>query len=423
MSHPLRDRLSRVPQVAYLKISGKIWSRVLCLDLDFILTFRSFTRFWFMPPQEFDQESPPDSPDPLDEPSGTESSPLSQKPAENNNPPLPEIELTREITGRYFDTTVGDSMAARRQPSFIAPAVTKTRRRTLLPLVLFVATCISTFWVGLTHWQPVLTLEVWFTSGEMSLMPLRRLILTYGEQGMIYMACVMAILLCHELGHFFATLLYRVPASLPIFLPFPFNPIGTFGAVIGMHGMQADRKQIYDIGLAGPLAGLVVAIPVMIMGILTLDVSTPGTGDLQINCPLGTIWLIHWLRPDIDTQSGYLWLSHVNPYFVAGWVGFLITGLNMMPISQLDGGHVIYTLIGKKAHWVARLTIVTAIAFMVYYLAPTLILMTILLLLVGTDHPPTRDDRVPLGWLRTALGWASLSIPIFCFPPFILRMI
>ena len=332
-----------------------------------------------------------------------------------------EVE-TRPSTGQHFDSTIGDS--PRTSPvTSTSPTPHRIKRRTVLPLILFFATCLSTFWVGVTHWQPVLTLESLATAGGMDLVPIRRLILSYGEQGVIYMACVMAILLCHELGHFFVTLLYRVPASFPIFLPFPFNPIGTFGAVIGMHGMQADRRQIYDIGLAGPLAGLVIAVPVMVMGILTLDVSTPGSGDIQINCPLGTLWLIQWLRPDIDPQNGYLWLSHLNPYFVAGWVGFLITGLNMMPISQLDGGHVIYSLIGKKAHWVARITIVTAIAFMVYYLAPSLVLMTILLLLVGTDHPPTRNDRVPLGGFRIALGWLSLSIPFFCFPPFILRMI
>ena len=332
-----------------------------------------------------------------------------------------EVE-TRPSTGQHFDSTIGD--APRTSPmTSTSPTPHRIRRRTVLPLIRFFATCLSTFWVGVTHWQPVLTLESLATAGGMDLVPIRRLILSYGEQGVIYMACVIAILLCHELGHFFVTLLYRVPASFPIFLPFPFNPIGTFGAVIGMHGMQADRRQIYDIGLAGPLAGLVIAVPVMVMGILTLDVSTPGSGDIQINCPLGTLWLIQWLRPDIDPQNGYLWLSHLNPYFVAGWVGFLITGLNMMPISQLDGGHVIYSLIGKKAHWVARITIVTAIAFMVYYLAPSLVLMTILLLLVGTDHPPTRNDRVPLGGFRIALGWLSLSIPFFCFPPFILRMI
>ena len=93
------------------------------------------------------------------------------------------------------------------------------------------------------------------------------------------------------------------------------------------------------------------------------------SGDIQINCPLGTLWLIQWLRPDIDPQNGYLWLSHLNPYFVAGWVGFLITGLNMMPIrTRRRACHLFVDW--QEAHWVARITIVTAIAFMVYYLAP-----------------------------------------------------
>ena len=133
--------------------------------------------------------------------------------------------------------------------------------------------------------------------------------------------------------------------------------------------------------------------------------------------------MIHWLRPDIDLNDGYLWLGHANGWFVAGWVGFLITGLNMMPISQLDGGHVIYALIGRKAHWVARGVVVLGIAFMVYFWAPTLILMTVLLLIVGTDHPPTSNDRARLGAFRTVLGWTSLVIPILCFPPFIFRVV
>jgi len=255
------------------------------------------------------------------------------------------------------------------------------------------------------------------------LMLARQLILAYWSDGLIYMLCVMGILLIHELGHFVATVIYRVPASLPVFLPFPFNPIGTFGAVIGMHGGQADRRQIFDIGIAGPLAGLVIAVPVMLIGVMTLDVTGEPRGDLQLNCPLGVSWLIGWLRPEIDLHDGYVWLSHVNPWFVAGWVGMLITGLNMMPISQLDGGHVVYTLIGRPAHWVARIVMVVAIAFMVYYMAPTMILMTILLLLVGTDHPPTRYDSVRLGPFRVALGWASLAIPVLCFPPFIFRLV
>lgn len=299
----------------------------------------------------------------------------------------------------------------------------RVQRKIVLPIILFLVTCLSTFWVGVTHFQPVQVLPAILTALGGDSIWARRLILEHWPEGLCYMACVMGILLVHELGHFIATVIYRVRASLPMFLPFPFNPIGTFGAVIGMNGGQADRKQLFDIGIAGPLAGLVIAIPVMVIGVMTIDVSAPGSGDLQMNCPLGVSLMIQWLRPDIDLNDGYLWLGHANAWFVAGWVGFLITGLNMMPVSQLDGGHVSYALMGKGAHWVARGVMVLGIGFMFYFEAPTMVLMAFLILIVGTDHPRTRDDSVKLGAFRTVLGWISLSIPILCFPPFIFRMV
>lgn len=299
----------------------------------------------------------------------------------------------------------------------------RIQRKIVLPILLFIATCLSTFWVGVTHFQPVQLLPALFTATGGDPVWGRRLILEHWHEGLIYMACVMGILLVHELGHFIATVIYRVRASLPMFLPFPFNPIGTFGAVIGMNGGQADRKQLFDIGIAGPLAGLVIAFPVMIVGVMTIDVTAEASGDLQMNCPLGVSLLIQWLRPDIDLNDGYLWLGHANSWFVAGWVGFLITGLNMMPVSQLDGGHVIYALLGKGAHWVARGVMVLGIGFMFYFEAPTMVLMAFLIFIVGTDHPRTRDDSVKLGSFRTILGWISLVIPILCFPPFIFRMV
>jgi membrane-associated protease RseP (regulator of RpoE activity) len=109
--------------------------------------------------------------------------------------------------------------------------------------------------------------------------------------------------------------------------------------------------------------------------------------------------------------------AQLNPLLMAGWVGLTVTGLNMLPVSQLDGGHVIYTLFGRKAHWIARGFILFAIGYMLYSWNPSLILMIALILLIGTDHPPTRDDSVRLGWFRTALGWLSLAIPVLCFPP------
>ena len=142
------------------------------------------------------------------------------------------------------------------------------RRRVALPVLLFAVTCLSTFFAGATSWQPLLALAdsgVWGTVGW------RQLLIRNWDQGLIYMGCVLAILLTHEMGHFVATLLYRIPASLPFFIPFPVAPIGTMGAVIGMEGQRADRRGIFDIGLAGPLAGLIAAAPILWLGIMRLD--------------------------------------------------------------------------------------------------------------------------------------------------------
>ena len=128
-------------------------------------------------------------------------------------------------------------------------------------------------------------------------------------------------------------------------------------------------------------------------------------------------WMIEWFGVEGYRAGDPIWLNQLNPYFAAGWVGFLITGLNMFPVGQLDGGHVMYTLFGKFSHWVADGIVVLAIAYMVYAQQMVLILMVLLLLIFGTRHPPTADDNVPLGWFRTTLGIVSLSIPILCFPP------
>ena len=134
------------------------------------------------------------------------------------------------------------------------------------------------------------------------------------------MACVLAILMTHELGHFFATVLYRIPASLPIFIPFPITPIGTMGAVIGMDGRIANRKEIFDIGIAGPIAGLIAAIPILWVGIHHLDLSGPVYGMERYDCPLLIEWMMRWLRPDQGLVTE-IRTSQLNAYFMAGWVG------------------------------------------------------------------------------------------------------
>ncbi len=298
-------------------------------------------------------------------------------------------------------------------------------RRIGLPLALFLITCLSTFWAGVTDWAPN-DWDQWasviqpgsdlLTVLSVLLMDIRRAVIRSWDQGLIYMLCVLAILLTHEMGHFVATLCYRIPASLPYFIPFPISPIGTMGAVIGMEGFKANRRQMFDIGLAGPLAGLVVAVPILWMGIRELDLGGPQLGRMAFDCPWLARIIIDYLRPEFR-HVDRVWFSQLNPYFMAGWVGLLITGLNMMPVSQLDGGHVVYTLFRHRAHWIARGFLILSITFVVFFEAYMWTPMVVLVTLIGTDHPPTSDDQARLGVARILLGTVSLLIPILCFPP------
>jgi len=309
------------------------------------------------------------------------------------------------------------------------------RRRIVLPLVLFLLTCASTFFAGATGWMPMERMvdgvrHYFDANGVPHIpvapdpyfeLPVRRAILDHWQDGLIYMGCMLAILLTHEMGHFVMTVVYRVRASLPLFIPLPISPIGTMGAVIAMDGSKADRRQIFDIGLAGPLAGLAVAIPIIWIGTARLDLSIAPAGD-RFGLPLVVQYLIQHLHPAAYQPNMAIAISQLNPYFMAGWVGLLVTGLNMMPVSQLDGGHVTYALFGRAAHWMARAFMLAVFLYMAAMLFlfnafPTWLLMAVLVLVLGTDHPPTRDDSVRLGWPRTILGLLSLLIPVFCFAP------
>ena len=290
------------------------------------------------------------------------------------------------------------------------------RRRRALPLMLFLLTCVSTFFVGATLWAPLYYLEIAVRSE--SLMPVRQTIAGHWQPGLIYMGCLLAILLTHEMGHFLATVRYRIPASYPYFLPLPINPLGTMGAVIGMDGLRANRRQLFDIGIAGPLAGLLVAIPIMWIGIQQLDFTQPASGPFQMDVPLVVRWWLDANQPRGYTPGQVIAQSQLNAYFMAGWVGLFVTGLNMIPVSQLDGGHVTYTMFGKPAHWIARIFMLVWVLTMVFELTSRLLwLMPLLILLMGTDHPKTSDDSIELGWGRKTLGLLSLSIPFLCFAP------
>jgi membrane-associated protease RseP (regulator of RpoE activity) len=290
------------------------------------------------------------------------------------------------------------------------------RRRTL-PIMLFLATCISTFWVGAADWKPQdylgSTAAMW------------EAVSTNWLEGLIYMGAILAILLTHEMGHFWQTVRNRIPASYPLCIPVPFSLIGTMGAVISMDGMKANRRQIFDIGIAGPLAGLVVAIPILYFGVVQLDLTQPaGPDDILLHNPLIVQWMLKWLHPDWAgnpywaEKIRWVAVSQLNPLFMAGWVGMLITGLNMLPISQLDGGHTIYALFGRESYKMVQVFVIVAILYVVLNLEQAAIWtpMLVLVILMGIHHPPTADDSVELDDVRWILGVASLAIPILCFP-------
>jgi hypothetical protein len=322
------------------------------------------------------------------------------------DPPIPKRPLQEDA---FYDSSVSHLPELRESDLGLQP-----QRRLMLPLMLFLATCASTFWVGVTRWDPLQAryVQTWDLVGQT--------IAAYWPIGLAYMGAVLAILLTHEMGHFLQTVKYGIPASYPLCIPVPFNQIGTMGAVIGMDGARADRRQIFDIGIAGPLAGLGVAFPVLWQGIGDLDLSRAAEpGEIEFHLPLVAQWMLQWAHPDKAWATNeWVALSQLNPYFMAGWVGMLITGLNMLPISQLDGGHTIYALFLDRAHSFARVFISFAILYVVINLDEAVLWTPMLLLVIflGIHHPKTRDDDVPLGPVRWAIGLASLAIPVLCFP-------
>jgi membrane-associated protease RseP (regulator of RpoE activity) len=312
----------------------------------------------------------------------------------------------------------------------LPPQTIPRRPRWLVPTILLVATLISMTWAGIVAWSPVYILTEAFNT--QSMFEVRRHVLSNWVSGIMFSVSLTIILGAHELGHYFATRIYRIQSSLPIFIPFPFSPTGTCGAVILMDGFQADRKQIFDIGLAGPLAGLVFAIPIAAIGLMYGEPPQTRGNSIQFGQPIA----IQLLAKSLPNQSA-IKSDHVpagaelmksnsisnesmNAMLMAAWVGLLVTGLNMVPISQLDGGHVIFGLLGQQSRPISWMAYFGCIGYVIYtsytYGEPMFILMLVLIPLMGISHPPSRNDDISLGITRQVIGFISLAIPFFCIP-------
>ena len=231
-------------------------------------------------------------------------------------------------------------------------------------------------------------------------------------RGCTYSVPLMVILFAHEMGHYLQAVRYRIPASLPYFIPLPLPPMGTMGAVILQGEGGADRRKMFDVAVSGPIAGLVVTIPVLLYGIHTSGyIPTTMTRVFEFGQPLVLQWLIESVHGEPVPGLTFHW----NGYATAGWVGVFITAMNLLPIGQLDGGHILYTLIRRPAHYVAWGLILTAVGIMIHRGLYSYLLLLVLLMVTGPRHPPTADDSVPLGITRHIVGWLTLSFLLVGF--------
>ena len=296
-----------------------------------------------------------------------------------------------------------------------------------LPLFLFVLTAISVFWTGATDADPTL--------GE-SLDPRRIVEIWRGWQ---FAVPLLAILIAHESGHYIAARWHRVPASLPFFIPLPrLSPFGTMGAIIGMSGRIRSRVALLDIGAAGPLAGMLVALPVLAIGLSLSPIGASPEHYQQEGQSLLYLLMKRVFAGPIPDGSDV----QLHPTALAGWAGLLVTMINMLPWGQLDGGHIAFALFGERqnaiARWVRRSLLLLFAFNVLRFVGPVLLhrsslgyvlaISNSLFWLVwygftglvgrvsgGADHPPFEPGELGRG--RRAVAWLCLIMFALLFMP------
>ncbi len=233
--------------------------------------------------------------------------------------------------------------------------------------------------------------------------------------GIPFSFTLLAILGTHEFGHYFAARHHGVAVTLPYFIPAPPPfPAGTLGALIKMKSPVRDRDALFDVAVAGPLAGVVVAIPALLVGLsLSRVIPVPETGStIYLGNSLLT-QLLEWmvvgpLPPGSDI--------FIHPVGLAGWFGLFVTALNLFPVGQLDGGHIAYALFGRYHRQVSQVTIVLLL-LLGYFSLNWIVWAVLLLVLTGARHTPPLDDITPLDSRRRWLGYFALLLLVLTLPP------
>lgn len=224
---------------------------------------------------------------------------------------------------------------------------------------------------------------------------------------------LMTILGVHELAHFFMARRRKVAASMPFFIP-SIPPLGTFGAFISLRDPIPNKKSLMEIGVAGPIAGLLMAIPFGIIGLMltnsearVVPLNVGSEGVMGISFPL----LYMWLEQLVPLTGDYL----MHPTAFAAWVGFLVTALNLLPVGQLDGGHVARALLGARAKYLSWVTVAILVAIGFFYTG--WLLFALLILFLGARHPPPLNDITPLDMKRKVIGVLAFVMLVVAFVP------
>jgi membrane-associated protease RseP (regulator of RpoE activity) len=237
--------------------------------------------------------------------------------------------------------------------------------------------------------------------------------------GLWYSGTILAILGFHEMGHYVACRIYRVDATLPFFLPAPPLMVltGTFGAVIRIRSRIPSKLALFDIGIAGPIAGFLVAVPALVFGLMLsrIEQLPENFRGFSLGEPLlfrGVAWLLYGALSDSASIN-------LHPMGLAAWFGLIVTALNLFPFGQLDGGHIAYAVFGRRSIYVTVGTALAAVGLTLT--SSSFLLFTLLvigsLFLFGPHHPPTLNDEVPLERGRLFLAAFALLMLVLCFTP------
>jgi membrane-associated protease RseP (regulator of RpoE activity) len=276
-------------------------------------------------------------------------------------------------------------------------------RRLLVHGSLFALTVVTTTLAG----------AIWSGAESISIREIAR--------GVPFSLALLAILFCHEMGHYLMCVRYGIDASWPYFLPAPpiLVPWGTFGAVIRVRSGFGNRRALFDMGAAGPWAGFVVSVVVMIIGLRLSHVDpTPPKGSMLF---FGDSLLTGWLtRVIVGAEPDQVF---IHPVGIAGWFGLLVTSLNLLPAGQLDGGHVLYAAMGRRTPLISG-ALAAALALLAIRLWPGWLLWAgVMVLMTRLGHPSTADDRLPLGPARLVGAVASLILLAITFVPEPIRIL